>query len=138
MSNGNDQNIVKQFARFCSVGALNTVASLIVILTLSEIFDIWYLLANITGYIFGIVLGFILHRAFTFKTCTNYEKTNLQIIKFLIVFFVSYIFQLCVLIFLVSHLNVNEMVAQILAVAAYSIINFLGNRSFTFASSAKG
>lgn len=130
--NKSNFKIVEQFLRFISVGAFNTVASLIVILALSELFHVWYPIANALGYAFGLGLGFILHRNITFKQDAGAGETKTQFIKFILVFLVSYTLQLIALIFMVQILEIHEVFAQIAAVGFYSVINFWGNRKITF------
>ena len=62
---------LKHFVLFCGVGSINTAAALALILLLSEVFEIYYIWANLSGYIFGVILGFFLHRAITFKNASD-------------------------------------------------------------------
>ncbi len=125
--------LFKQFFKFCRVGTINTIVSLVVIFVLSELMDIHYVLANVSGYLVGIILGFALHKSMTFQNTSKHTKT--QFMQFLIVFLVTYILQLIALVFFVHVLHILNFISQILAIGIYTCLNFLGNRFFTFKTS---
>lgn len=124
--------MVRQFAVFLSVGLINTIAALAVILTLSEILGVHYVVANAVGYAFGLALGFVLHRNVTFKNQSDAQKQRSELIKFLVVFAVAYMIQLAALIVLVRGLGLPDQYAQVIAIGIYAVVNFIGNRVFTF------
>lgn len=121
---------IKQFFRFCGVGAINTVVSLIIIFILSEVFNTHFITANIFGYLIGVILGFVLHKTLTFKDTST--KTKKQFIQFISVFFATYVLQLAALTLFINILGIFEFAAQILAAGVYTLLNFMGNRFFTF------
>ncbi|MBL4588806.1 MAG: GtrA family protein [Alphaproteobacteria bacterium] len=122
--------IIKQFSKFCGVGAINTVVSLIIIFILSEVFNTHFITANIFGYLVGVILGFVLHKTLTFKDTS--KETKKQFMQFLGVFFVTYILQLSALTFFINILGLFEFASQILAAGVYTLLNFIGNLFFTF------
>jgi dolichol-phosphate mannosyltransferase len=124
--------IIKHFILFGGVGAINTIVSLVVILGLSKGFGVHYLLANIVGYAVGLALGFVLHKFITFRATANHSPAPRQFKLFLLVFAVAYAVQFIMLIILVDGLGWNDILAQIIACGVYTVIGFLGNRSFTF------
>lgn len=124
--------MVRQFAVFLSVGLINTIAALAVILTLSEMLGVHYVVANAVGYAFGLALGFVLHRNVTFKNQSDTQKQRSELIKFLVVFAVAYMIQLAALIVLVRGLGLPDQYAQVIAIGIYAVVNFIGNRVFTF------
>ena len=124
--------MVRQFAVFLSVGLINTIAALAVILILSEILGVHYVVANAVGYAFGLALGFVLHRNVTFKSQSDTQKQRSELIKFLVVFAVAYMIQLAALIVLVRGLGLPDQYAQVIAIGIYAVVNFIGNRVFTF------
>ena len=124
--------MVRQFAVFLSVGLINTIAALAVILILSEILGVHYVVANAVGYAFGLALGFVLHRNVTFKSQSDTQKQRSELIKFLVVFAVAYMIQLVALIVLVRGLGLPDQYAQVIAIGIYAVVNFIGNRVFTF------
>ena len=123
-------SIIKQFFKFCRIGAINTIVSLIVIFILSEVLGFHYLTANILGYAVGVLLGFILHKTLTFEDTST--KTKTQFSKFISVFLITYILQLIALTVFINIFSIFEFMAQILAAGVYTILNFAGNKFITF------
>ncbi len=121
---------IKQFFKFCGVGSINTIVSLIIIFILSEIFNIHYIISNIWGYLAGVILGFILHKTLTFQDKSN-ERSK-QFAKFVTIFITAYIIQLISLAILVDLLSYPEFISQVIAAGIYTAINFVGNKIFTF------
>ena len=124
--------LVSQFAKFCGVGSINTIISLVAIYIGSEKIGAHYITANITGYTIGVGLGYILHKTLTFQDKTKLSQK--QFLQFLTVFLISYILQLCILATLINTLEIDDFLAQIIAAGFFTIFNFLGNRIFTFQS----
>ena len=125
---------IKHFMLFLGVGAINTCVSLLIILILSEWFGVHYMIANFLGYIVGLGLGFALHSQVTFKESRkNSDKTLLAFLRsFAFIFSVAYLCQLFLLYILVDVIRVNAALAQIVAVGMYTMINFIGNKFWTF------
>lgn len=123
---------LRQLILFCGVGVLNTVFSLLIILGLSEYFQVHYIYANIIGYLAGLILGFTLHKFITFKSHAGAQAAHWQFLKFLAVFGAGYLAQLCALLILVEILFIGNITAQIAAWVFYVAISFLGNKLFTF------
>ena len=128
----------KQFFVFCSMGLVNTIAALAVILVLSEALDVFYLYANILGYGFGFILSFTLHRNVTFKSMAGHQKIGVEFGKFFIVFIAAFSLQFMALIVMVKYLHFSELIAQFMAVGIYALLNFAGNRKITFRSNTAG
>lgn len=129
----NIQSLIRQFIMFCGVGAINTALSLVIILGLSELAGMHHVIANLIGYAAGLILSFFLHRGITFaRTSKGGSGLTHQAKSFLIVFGVGYVAQLLLLLLLVDGMGWNDALSQILAVALYTIISFIGNRQFTF------
>lgn len=129
--------MIRQFAVFLSVGLINTLVALAVILFLSEILGVNYIVANTLGYALGLMLGFGLHSKITFKDQSDAGKVKEEMTKFLVVFFVAYMIQLVGLIVLVKSIGLADEYAQVIAIGIYAVVNFAGNRIFTFRKKAK-
>lgn len=129
--------MIRQFAVFLSVGLINTLVALAIILTLSEILSVNYIVANTLGYAFGLMLGFGLHSKVTFKDQSDPDRLRAEMTKFLVVFFVAYMIQLVGLIVLVKSIGIADEYAQVIAIGIYAVVNFAGNRIFTFSKNAK-
>jgi len=120
-----------QFFRFCVVGVSNTLLTLVVV---------WFLLiklhfsdysSNILGYIVGLINSFFWNRKWTFK---NHLKVSATVFKFIVIFGISYLFQLANLYLLLHFSNINPYICQILSIFVYTILNFILNKFYTFKS----
>lgn len=129
--------MIRQFAVFITVGLVNTIATLALILFLSEILHVHYIIANAIGYACGLLLGFTLHRKITFKHQSDPDKERAEMLKFLVVFGVAYMIQLVGLIVLVKSMGLADQYAQVVAIGIYAVVSFAGNRVFTFRKDVK-
>lgn len=125
-------HLIRQVLIFCGVGGLNTLLSLGIILSLSEIFHVHYVLANTVGYAMGLLSGYLLHKKITFKTQDGNAAPLQQFFIFLIVFAIGYTVQLGALMMLVETVHVPNILAQIIAWVVYVSISFAGHKFFTF------
>jgi len=119
----------QQFIKYGIVGVINTLITLSVIFLLMNGFDVNYLISNIVGYMLGFINSFILNKLWTFK---SKGKLKNELFLFIIAFLVCYGAQLLFLIFLIEGLDFSAEISQIIAMAFYTILNFLGNKYFTF------
>jgi putative flippase GtrA len=126
---------LKQFVTFISVGLINTITALAVILVLSELWGVNYMSANLAGYIIGLCIAFLLHRSITFKASEG--KKIRQASLFFLIFLIGYLCQLLFLKFCIETLNLPNIPSQIMAVAMYVTISFYGNRYITFSEATK-
>lgn len=117
---------------FCVMGAVNTAASLAIIFFLMEDARWHYMAANLAGYIYGLFMGFLLHRNVSFGETALRHRPHGQIAPFFAVFAVAYPFQLAVLYALVEGMGLAEGAGQVIACAAYVVVSYLGNKFVTF------
>ena len=125
------RNIFKQFFKFSIVGILNTFIGLGTILILYNIYSVNYVLANVVGYILGLINSFIWNKKWTFKSKGPFSK---EIIPFLITFIISYFANLVSVIFIVEVLKINPNISQVISMGIYTAVNFILNRKWTFSA----
>ena len=116
-----------EFIRFLLIGIINTLLGLSVIFILIY-FNINNYLANLIGYLVGLVFSFLLHKHYTFNNKTKTIKK--QIIIFIVVFLVSYSINFYIL--YISLEYVSKYIAQIMALIAYTFVSYLLNKFITF------
>lgn len=109
---------------------LNTFIHYSVFLFLLRILNLDYLLSSGTGYCCGLMNSYFLNRKITFKVR---KKKNLgEAAKFLVVNIVALLINLGIMGFLVGALEIIPEISQVLAIAGSLMINFLGNKLWTF------
>jgi putative flippase GtrA len=115
-------------ARFATAGAVTTLVGFAVILLLQESGLASPVIANVAGYVVGFLLSFHLHRTWTFRDAAPIGSS---LPRYLLVVAVAYGVNLLVLTSLL-RLGIGDVAAQILSIAAYSIVNFAASRLFAF------
>ncbi|GAB6168547.1 GtrA family protein [Clostridium carnis] len=119
---------MEKFLKFGLVGILNTLITIIVFNILKTI-GINLFVANSIGYISGMINSYLWNNRWVFKSNSKEIST---IIKFIVVNIITIIINNIILLLLVSNLNINDTISQILALTITMIINFIGNKIWTF------
>ena len=118
-----------QIIKFSIVGILNTALTLSVIFILTKEHHVYYITANITGYIIGVMNSFLWNKIWVFKS-GDYFIWELG--SFWLNVGICYLLQLSLLIVLKEKLGINQDLAIIAGMVMYAGCNFLGNRLFVF------
>jgi len=126
-------NTGSQFMRFGIVGVLNTAVQFLVFVLLFRVLHVPMILASGLGYIAGIVNSYLLNRTWTFKVRRRRETR--EFLRFVAVNILAMGVNLGTLKFLVATWAVVPEVAQILAIGASLVVNFAGNKWWTFRES---
>jgi putative flippase GtrA len=117
--------------RFLTVGALNTLAGLLIIYLGKAILGLGDIPSNALGYGCGLALSFALNRSWTFgHTGAPWPA----LIRFLAVVAVAYVGNL-IAVMLAITAGINSYAAQALGVPIYTAISFWGARRYAFAAS---
>lgn len=123
-------NII-QFLKFCIVGAIGTVLNIAVMYSLTEFFNIFYMVSALFSFVASVTNNFVLNKIWTFN-----EKIKERIFSKYTKFFTISIFALIVnLIFLygfVEYFKIWYIFAQVLAIGVALFVNFFGNKKWTF------
>ncbi|MBP7151769.1 MAG: GtrA family protein [Paludibacteraceae bacterium] len=123
-----------QFLKFGIVGISNTLLTAATIWLLLRVFHSSNYLANIVGYVVGLVNSFIWNRRWTFE---NHAQVGATIFKFIVTFAISYLLQLGFLSFLLHQTNIDDYVCQLLSIVVYTVVNFFMNKYYTFKTEIK-
>jgi putative flippase GtrA len=123
------------FAKFIAVGILNTALGYAAIFGFMYLLGASPILSNAAGYLIGLSVSYVLNRRFTFKSSA---KTSPELLRFLLVFLVSYLANLAVLLILIQNLEVHQGIAQVLAGVVYVATSFLMNKYYVFRHQSTG
>ncbi len=119
------REVSKQFIRFCVVGlASATLTYLIFIIFLKLL----YIFAT-SGIILGVLFGFWFNRNFTFG---SKKRVLITIPKYLLVYTISWAFNMIALKFLVETERLNPIISNLLITPIIVLINFFGIKIFAF------
>lgn len=121
-------------ARFYTVGASGFLVNYLVSLLFSEnIFDFWYLHANVFGIFFSMTTNFLLNKTWTFNDKDFSKKKALkQYAKFVSFSSLGALIQLGTVFVLVDTYSVSYPIALSIAVLTAAFSNFTLNKKITF------
>lgn len=119
--------------RYAGSGALNSVSGFAVIFLLMWL-GISPLIANVSGYAIGFILGFVLSKKFVFRRNGHFIAEG---IRYLVAFIFSFLCNLLVLRFALNILNIQAVAAQVAAAASYTLVMYILIRVFVFGINPK-
>ena len=125
------RSLASQAARFGTVGIANTAVGGGTMLLLQWL-GIGPYLANLLGYVVGMVFSFVANGRWTFGSTLG----GAQLGRFVAVVAVSYALNLLTLTLAMRLLGLGEMMSQLPAMVCYTAANFLGQRYFAFRQDA--
>ncbi len=123
--------ILTQLARYGAVGLVNTGVGVTCIFAAKALFGAQDLLANAIGFSVGFVISFLLNKNWTFSYA---GRSAGALPRYASVVAAAYLANVAVLELLVRTLGIDGYLAQVIAVAVYSIIVFVSSRLYVFAS----
>lgn len=121
----------KQFIKFGTVGVSNTLVNLAVLYFLTSILGIYYLVSAVAAFLVANFNSFLLNKRWTFKEKIKHHFFS-KYIKFLSVSLGSLVVNLAALYLFTSILGIYYLISQIIAIGISLIINFTGNKIWTF------
>ncbi len=120
---------LKQAVKYGLVGISNTLITAVVIWIMMKILGFSDIFSNITGYAAGVANSFIWNKQWTFKSSDSWMSSA---IRFGFVFGICYLLQLGLLLYLNKNLHIDPYYNQLIAMAFYTVVNFLLNKFYTF------
>lgn len=121
---------VKQAIKYGIVGVGNTVITAVVIWVMMKGLGCSDVVSNIVGYAAGVVNSFIWNKQWTFRASDAGWVASA--VRFGVVFGVCYLLQLGLMLYLQRHLAIDPYYNQLIAMAFYTVINFVMNKFYTF------
>ncbi|MCX6722946.1 MAG: bifunctional glycosyltransferase family 2/GtrA family protein [Candidatus Staskawiczbacteria bacterium] len=121
---------IPEFLRFAVVGLSGTIINFIIFYCFTEFLKVYYLLSAIFSFIFAMTNNFILNKFWTFK------KPGVifgqEFAQFSLVSVIALLLNLFLLYFLTEVMGVYYLISQVFAIIPSLIVNFLGNKFWTF------
>lgn len=121
--------IVKQAIKYGIVGLINTLITAVVIWVMMKCLGYSDIVSNVVGYAAGLLNSFVWNRQWTFHSTSGWWSSA---IRFFVAFAVCYLMQLGVLMYLNTHLTIDSYYNQLIAMAFYTVVNFIMNKFYTF------
>lgn len=137
------KNIVKKifdktFLKFIIVGIINTLFGTGIMFVLYNLVGCNYWISSMSNYIFGSIISYFLNKYYTFQ---NTDKSFKVILKFVVniscCYFIAYgIAKPLVRIILQNaSKKIQENMAMLVGMGLFVVLNYLGQRFFTFKNS---
>lgn len=123
----------KQGFRFLMVGGINTAVGYGAY-ALLLFFGMQYLVANTLATIIGVINSYLWNRLFTFK---SKNKALGEMVRFVLVYLVSYCASMLFLYLIVGKLGLNTYLAGILNIVLTTTVSWFGHKNFSFKKGVK-
>ena len=120
---------IGQIIRFGIVGVGATLTHLLAALTLSQVFDVAPLLANLIAFLVAFVVSFSGHYIWTFSRPGNHRRA---IFRFFITALSGFFVNTIVLASLLADGRISEPLSFILAVAVIPVVTYFVSRIWAF------
>lgn len=125
------KNVIKEFVKFAVVGGIGTLINITVLYLLTEKAGIHYLISAIFSFIVAMTNNFILNKVWTFKENIR-ESIKKKYLQFGLVSVLALLINLIFLYIFTEVFGIYYLISQILAIGIAFMINFLGNKIWTF------
>jgi len=132
---------MEKFFKYCIVGAMNTGITMVMIFLCKSMLGFNPYVSNIIGYVCGLINSFLWNKRWVFKSYNGYTR---EAMHFCAGFAVCYLFQLCVIWFIMHYqlgdaeydiigIHISRYgIATLAGAVVYTVCNFLYNRIITF------
>lgn len=121
---------VGQFWKYCLVGASGFIVNLLVFSIMVSAFDAHYWMAGTVSFAVAVTNNFALNRYWTFGS--SERDIFSQATRFLVISVTSWALNMMLLRLFIEDGNFNQYVAQTLAIGMVTVLNFTGNKLWSF------
>jgi len=125
------RKVVDEFFKFAFVGFIGTIVNLFFLYIFTELLGIYYLFSAIFAFLIAVVNNYFLNKIWTFKEGIKHKLIS-KGGKFLVVSLIALGINLIFLYLFTEILGIYYMFSQVLAIGISLIINFIGNKLWTF------
>ncbi len=125
----------KTVYRFIIVGVLNTIVGTAIMFIFYNVFHLDYWISSAANYFFGSILSYFLNKYYTFSYRKKEWKSAIRfIINIVVCYFIAYGVAKPTMSWLMSGASkvVQENVAMVFGMGLFVILNYFGQRFYTF------
>ena len=121
--------IFRQLLKFSGVGRVGTAVQYVTLFALVQFGSFYPVLASTTGFVMGAFVNYYLNYIYTFKS----DKSHFEAMpKFFSVAAVGMFLNGLIMELLISNIDLQYILAQLVATALVLLWNFTANRMWTF------
>jgi len=118
------------FKSFIVVGILSTIVNYGLVLILHNIIGLNIYFSSFSGYLTGLLFGFILNKFWTFQSSRHFSN---EIIKYLFVYLFNFIINLLIIYSLIA-IDFADELAALIGIFYTTIANFFGLKKWVFSN----
>ena len=123
----------KEAVLYLFFGALTTLVNILSYTLLTKIFNIEYMLSNVTAWILSVLFAYITNKIYVFESKTQEKKELLkEIISFFVARILSLILDMIIMYIGISVLHINDLLIKILSNVLVIISNYFMSKIFIF------
>ena len=125
----NTVKLIPELVRFGMVSITRTILGIFIIFVPYNLWGANYILCNIASYSIGLIVGFVLHKKWTFR---SHRDWNEEVIPYVVIFGAGFLVNIVLLFLFAEGLNLNKNVSQVIAICGFTTTNYFGNKFWTF------
>jgi len=125
------KKVIREFFKFAFVGGIGTIINVLLLYILTEKAGVYYLLSAIVSFLIAMTSNFILNKVWTFKENIRLNAKK-KYFQFALVSIIALIVNLFFLYLFTEIFEIYYLISQVLAIGIALIINFFGNKIWTF------
>jgi putative flippase GtrA len=122
---------IAELIRYLLAGLVNTLIGYGMFLFMLHAFQLNPLISNAIAYAVGIIVAYVLNIVFVFEHGTH---STAAFVRFIFGFALAYALNLAMLSFLLKHVLLQPELAQLVAMAVYTISFYLYNKFLTWSA----
>jgi putative flippase GtrA len=120
-----------EFVKFAVVGGFGTVVNIIVLYCATELLGMYYMYSAVLSFLVAGAHNFILNKLWTFREKIG-DQVAVKYFKFMVVSVAALGVNLVFLYIFTEFLKIWYIISQVLAIGTAMLINFAGNKIWTF------
>ncbi len=121
---------INQFWKYCIVGASGYIVNFLIYTIIYGVAGAPYVLAATVSFAVSATNNFLLNKYWTFDNPRGQVSTQAR--RFIVVSLASWTLNMLLLVLMIEMLSMNEYAAQALSIAAVTLLNFTGNKLWSF------
>jgi len=125
------RQIISEFFKFALVGLVGTLINIAILYTLTEYLNLYYIFSALCAFVVAVTTNFVFNKIWTFSEGIR-ERIMREYISFFLVSISALSINILFLYIFTEFLEIYYIVSQILAIGVALIINFIGNKIWTF------
>lgn len=125
------KKLIIEFLKFSCVGLIGTIINLGILYLFTEYYLVYYIYSALYAFVITVTINFILNKIWTFNENIFFEIFK-KYYKFIFISLFSLIVNIIFLIIFTEIFQIHYILSQAIAIGVSLIINFIGNKIWTF------